>query len=100
MLENTTTINLVKAIIDHQQMIVGPIALVLANKVPGLQAKNGLNVSVNLDQKLITDPKNTIFELVKKYEEIFGLASISVCKDAVKTVIPQVSIDELPDILH
>lgn len=96
MLDPIIVNNLTKSIIEHQQMIVGPIALAQANKVSGLKAEDGGNITIELKG----DPKNILTDLVKKYEEIFGLASVEVCKDAVKEVKPPIPPEELPEILR
>ena len=80
-------------IIQEQEKIIGPIALEQARKVEGL--------SVDWEKhevKLAGDEKTILENLVKKYQSLFGRASVEVCKDAAKTVSSK-SPNELPDIL-
>lgn len=96
MVDIRTLSTIIKVIIEHQQMVMGPLALVQANKVSGLKALDGDNITVEVNG----DVKTVLTELVKKYEEMFGRASIEVCKDAVKEVKPPVPPDDLPEILQ
>lgn len=96
MVDIRTLSTIIKVIIEHQQMVMGPLALVQANKVSGLRASDGDNITVEIKG----DVKAVLTELVKKYEEMFGRASIEVCRDAVKEVKPPVPPDELPEILQ
>jgi hypothetical protein len=97
MLEAGVINKVLKAIIDHQFVIMGPLAFEQANKVPGLKISDGAELDVEIDQG---DPDIVLTNLVKKYEELFGRASIEVCKDAVKELKPAVSSDDLPEILR
>ena len=90
------TKTIIKSIIEHQQMVIGPLALEQANKVSGLKINNGDHLQVNLTSK---NSKVILTELVKRYEQLFGRASVEVCRDAVREISPPVSITELPDIL-
>lgn len=62
-------------IIREQEGIIGPVALEQAKKVPGLNV-NG-KVSIEGDQKEVLN------KLIKQYEQLFGQASVEVCKEAV-----------------
>ncbi|MBI3282861.1 hypothetical protein HYZ70_02185 [Candidatus Curtissbacteria bacterium] len=97
MLEANTLKMVVKSIVEHQFAVVGPLALEQANKVPGLKASDGGNISVEIQNG---DTKTMLTQLVKRYEELFGLASVEVCRDAVKEVKPSIPQDELPEILR
>ncbi len=85
-----------RVIIEHQFAVVGPLAIEQANKVAGLKASDGGTLKVEISSG---DVKTVLTQLVQRYEELFGLASVEVCKDAVKEVNPPVPTDELPDIL-
>lgn len=81
-------------IIQEQEKIVGPIALEQARKVEGL--------SVDWDKhevKLAGDEKAILENLVKKYQSLFGRASVEVCKEAVGSISDKISLTNLPDIL-
>jgi hypothetical protein len=97
MLQINNLANIIKVIIAHQAMIIGPLAIEQANKVIGLKVKDGINISVEVKEG---DPDTILTSLVKKYEELFGRASVEVCKDAVKELKPSVSNDDLPAILR
>jgi len=81
-------------IIQEQEKIIGPIALEQAKKVQGL--------SIDWDKrevKLAGDEKLVLENLVKKYQSLFGRASVEVCKEAVGSVGDKISPTNLPDIL-
>ena len=87
---------IIQSIVKHQKLIIGPLALEQANKVSGLKIDNGDHLQVKLTSK---NSKVILTELVKRYEQLFGRASVEVCRDAVREISPPVSITELPDIL-
>lgn len=89
--------NIIKTIIEHQESIIGPLAFEQANKVDGLRVTDGGSPKVEITGK---NPSAVLTNLVERYEELFGLASVEVCRDAVKEVKPAVSSDELPEILR
>lgn len=82
-----------KKIIQEQQTIIGPMAVEQAKKVIGVEISSSGDVSI------IGDAKSVLGALVQQYENFFGQASIEVCKDALKSVNPPISSEELPDIL-
>ena len=85
---------MVEKIIEKQESIIGPIALEQAMKVRGLK--------VNWPKHEVTiegDQRDTVDELVKQYQHIFGQASVEACKEAVKGMISQVPQDEVPYLL-
>ncbi len=85
---------LAKRIIEEQESIIGPVALEQAKKVSGL--------SVDWQKKEVTikgDEKNAIEQLIEKYREFFGNASVQVCRDAVKDLVDQLPQDQLPPLL-
>lgn len=86
----------VEAIVQHQEMVIGPLALDQAKKVHGVKVKTDGSISVELGKG---DEKKLLNELVEKYEELFGRASIEVCKDAIKEVASDFPQEKLPDIL-
>lgn len=97
MLQAPVVQNIVQVIIKHQEDIIGPLAFEQAKKVPGIKIEAGNKVEVELSQN---KPEVLLVTLVKQYEELFGLASVEVCKDAVKEMKPSVSPNELPEILR
>jgi hypothetical protein len=88
---------IIRSIVKHQEMVIGPLAFVQANQVAGLSVSQ--TGSVTLTSKN-TDTKKLLEQLVKEYEKLFGRASVEVCRDAVKEARADVSKDELPDILQ
>lgn len=86
---------LVEKIIVEQENIIGPLALEQAQSVPGL--------AVDMKKHKVEfqgDKKRILEALVKKYENLFGRASVEVCKDAVKNLITQIPPDQLPQVLY
>lgn len=95
-MEKSALQDIVRVIIQHQQSIIGPLALERANNVKGLSAD--ATGGVNIDAS-VTDTKKLLQELVVSYEELFGQTSVEVCRDAVRGIHSQVSDKDLPDIL-
>lgn len=93
-MSNRDATQLIKAIVEHQMEIVGPLAIEQANKVSGIQVSGDLQ-SVSVSGEVI----DTLKKLVDQYEELFGQASVEVCKDAIKEILPQLSQRDLPDFL-
>lgn len=65
-----------------------------ARKVPGLiinEKESTVQLSGN--------EKNVIENLVEKYKELFGKASVEVCKEAAKDLLPQLPKENVPSIL-
>ena len=85
--------NAARQIIKEQQAIIGTIAYDQARKVTGLDVKSDGNVTIT------GNAKEVLGNLVNVYSQFFGNASVEVCRDAVRQVKPELSSDELPDIL-
>lgn len=88
-------ISLIKAIIRGQQNIIGLLAIEQANKVPGLEVTTSLDV-VKMDQT----PSKVLTNLVLQYQKLFGRASLDACKESVKEYLPNMSSQDLPDLLR
>lgn len=87
---NDKYIQALKAITEEQSKIVGDeIAMSLAQDVKGLDMNNG-------DIKISGDPKSVLEMLVNKYYVLFGDVSISVSKDVVHDVVPELNGADLP----
>lgn len=86
--------NAIKYIVKQQETVIGPVAIELANHVKGLHIDPDASVHIE------GDPKEILTGLVKEYENLFGKASIEVCKDAVREIKPPISSNELPEILQ
>ena len=79
-------------IIKEQELIIGPIAWEEARKV------KGLNVVDSEKGEVTVENSNTqvIDMLINQYEHIFGPASKEVCKDAVATLLVDLSPSDIP----
>lgn len=80
-------------IIKEQELVIGPLALDQAKKVTSLQLMN-----IN-DVKITGSPKQALADLVERYAELFGQASVEVCKEAIRQIKDQIPQQELPQIL-
>ncbi len=85
---------LAERIIKEQESIIGPIALEQARKVPGLEVD-----WQKKEVKIQGDEKAAVEQLIEKYRDFFGNASVEVCRDAVKSIIDKVPQGELPPLL-
>ena len=85
-------------IIREQELVIGPLAWIEAAKVPGL------NIIDKRAGAIIflsgTDPNIAIDKLVAQYEKLFGRASHEVSRDAVKSLLANVPIAEIPSSLR
>lgn len=77
--------------------VIGPLALEQANKVTGIKITNNPPLKLTLNN---IDSNQILTELVKNYEQLFGIASVEVCKDAVKEIHPPIPDQDLPEILR
>jgi hypothetical protein len=83
-------------IIRQQELIIGPIAWYEAGKV------KGINI-IDQKQGTLTIEDNggdvVVDHLVEQYEHLFGRASREVCKEAVASIIADLSQSEIPSSL-
>lgn len=86
---------LVTRIIEEQAQIIGPLAWEEAGKVVGLRIDIGAHQA-----SVQGNPREVLEKLVAQYEQLFGLASREVCRDAVRPFISQVPQDEIPAVLQ
>ena len=87
--------NLVLEIVQRQVHIIGPVAWDEAVKVQGITIdaqKNSISVT--------GDPKVVLEQLTAKYEELFGNASLQICKEATRKFISQVPQEQIPEALR
>jgi hypothetical protein len=87
-----TNINVFVQIIKEQKAVIGPLANQLAHNVQGIRF--GQDDEIN---QIDGDTKSVLHELVAAYAQLFGQASIEICKDAVHSITPPVAPDMLPD---
>jgi|WetSurMetagenome_2_1015567.scaffolds.fasta_scaffold1455231_1 hypothetical protein len=85
---------IVQKIIQEQEKIIGPIALEQAKQVEGLFVD-----WEKREVRLAGDEKSVLENLVKKYQSLFGRASVEVCKEAIGSITDKISPNNLPDIL-
>jgi hypothetical protein len=85
----------VLVIIKEQEQVVGSnVANTLAKRVTALKADSQGAYHIE------GDPKKALNDLVEQYSQLFGQASVEVCKEAITKVNPSFSNEELPDILR
>jgi hypothetical protein len=89
---------IVQSIISHQEEVLGPLALEQAKGIAGLEVNSDGKVKISLKKE--ADSKDLLADLVKKYEKLFGRASVEVCKDAVKESGVKYADSDLPEILQ
>ncbi|MDO8452015.1 MAG: hypothetical protein Q7S76_04070 [bacterium] len=88
--------NIAVKIIKEQELIIGPLAWAEAGKVQGLHVVNEAPGEVTLNNG---DPKETVNRLVGQYERLFGQASHEVCKEAVASILAELTPAEIPSSL-
>ena len=96
MLQLTVLNDIVNSIVSHQKSIIGPLAIEQAKKVSGIK-ESGSHLEVTTSEN---KAKELLSELVSRYAELFGRASVEACKDAVKELKPSVKAEELPEVLR
>lgn len=87
--------NLAASIIEHQESIIGPVAIERAKTVEGL--------SVDWAKKTVLisgEPKSVVDHLVEQYKALFGQISVEVCKEAVGRLGQKMSPDQMPTSLR
>jgi len=85
---------LAERIIQEQETIIGPIALEQAKKVPGIEVD-----WQKKEVKIQGDEQKAVEQLIEKYRDFFGNASVEVCREAVKSIIGQVPAGQMPPLL-
>ncbi len=85
--------NIIIKIIKEQELIIGPLAWVIAGKIQGLQIVDSGKEEITLDE---SHQKDVVDSLVSQYEKLFGRASREVCRDAVRNLIAELSPSDVP----
>jgi hypothetical protein len=81
-------------IIEHQESIIGPVAIEQAEEIPHLSLDWGKHqVSIDGDAPKVIDA------LIRQYKELFGQISVEVSKEAAGPFIGQLPADKLPKML-
>ena len=91
----TTYDQLAQKIIKYEELIVSPVAWMLASKVDGLVIKN----SENYDITVAGEPKKVINSLVAQYEDLFGRVGKMQCQDASFDLIEKMNSVDIPESL-
>lgn len=95
MLTKGDTQTIINAIIGYQMQIIGPLAVTQASKVTGLKLNDRGEV-----EEVKGNDEIVLSELVKKYEALFGQASVDACKESIREILPTISSKDLPDFLR
>lgn len=85
---------IVAKIIKSQEVIIGPVAIEQAERVP--------HIKVGPDAEKITidgDAAKAIDMLIEVYKELFGQISVEVSKDAASSLLGKLPAGELPEAL-
>ena len=82
-------------IIEEKENIIGPIAIEQANKVQGLKID-----WPKREVSLIGNATQVLQNLVDQYKQLFGQASVEVCKEALGKFKGQIPEDQLPSLLR
>ena len=93
----STLDQIVIKIIREQELIVGPLAWSEAGKVRGLKITNPSKGEFVFDNG---DQKEVINRLVSQYDRLFGRASHEVCREAVVSLIADLTPSEVPSSLR
>lgn len=83
-------------IIKEQELVIGPLAWTEAGKVLGLQISQSDHGVMFANG----DPKETLNRLVSQYERLFGHASREVSRNAVASVLAELSPGDIPSSLR
>ncbi len=83
-------------IIKEQALIIGPLAWSEAKKVQGLSIIDSVKGEVAFSDN---DQKEVVNRLVSQYDKLFGRASREVCRDAVVSLIADLTPSEIPSSL-
>ena len=82
-------------IIKEQELVIGPLAWTEAGKVQGIHVDSARHEATLSNG----DPKEAVNRLVAQYERLFGRASREVCREAVASMLTQLSPAEIPSSL-
>lgn len=82
-------------IIENQRAVIGPLAIRQAIEVTGLKIVDEKKMLV----QITGDGKGVIDNLVSRYFELFGQASVEVCKDAVSDIRNKYQPEDFPNSL-
>ena len=72
----------IKRIVKEQQLLIGPIALTIASKIPGVKADS--TNAIDFDATEFNE--DAIEALINAYQALFGKAAVEVCKTSIKSM--------------
>lgn len=85
---------IVAKIIRSQEVIIGPVAIEQAQRVPHIKVdESGKKITIDGDEAKAIDA------LVEVYKELFGQISVEVSKEAAASLIGKLPAGELPEAL-
>ncbi|KKR78574.1 MAG: hypothetical protein UU25_C0037G0003 [Microgenomates group bacterium GW2011_GWB1_40_9] len=84
-------------IIKEQELIIGPLAWIEAQKVSDIKIIDQKQGQIDLGG---TDPKQVIDRLVARYDRLFGRASREVSKEAAAPLLVSLAPDDIPSSLR
>ncbi|HUD20064.1 MAG TPA: hypothetical protein VMR81_06510 [Patescibacteria group bacterium] len=93
MTDTTLYSALATSILKGQLLVIGPLAVDQAKMVTGITVDSSNTIRITGNEKEV------LTNLVKRFERLFGKASIEVCKEAIKESQLSISDKDLPDIL-
>jgi hypothetical protein len=80
MVSTDTYIEIINSITKEQSKIIGkPLALEIAETVPGISFQNGKFI-------IVGDARNVLIELTNRYEKLLGKVSLKVNEDAISSI--------------
>lgn len=83
-----------RKIIEHQETIIGPVAIEQAARVPNLHVDWAAH-----EITIVGDPVEVIENLILAYKELFGQISVEVSREAAGSLIRQLPADAWPQSL-
>lgn len=85
---------IVEKIVSYQENVIGPVAVEQAQDVEGLELDWGSHTV-----KITGDSTQVVESLVHKYKDLFGQASVEVCRDAAGPLLSNLPEDKVPESL-
>ncbi len=84
-----------KQIISQQEVIMGPLAVEQADKVPGFTIDRA-----SREVTIEGDKTSALQRLVEQYRLLFGQTAVEVCRQAAKDILSQLPASQVPELLR
>jgi hypothetical protein len=84
-------------IIKEQELVIGPLAWQQASKVSGLHVVDQKSGQVTIDS---SNAQTIVDNLVRQYSSLFGRAALEASKEAVGSILADLSPAEIPSSLR